>query len=36
MYNTTQYWSLDGRPATVWTRDWAANVMENAPRPEHR
>ena len=36
MYNTTQYWSLDGRPATVWTRDWAAKVMENAPRPEHR
>jgi hypothetical protein len=36
MYNTTQYWSLDGRPATVWTRDWAANVMQNAPRPEHR
>jgi hypothetical protein len=36
MYNTTQYWSLDGRPATLWTRDWAANVMENAPRPEHR
>ena len=36
MYNTTQYWSLDGRPATVWTRDWAANVIQNAPRPEHR
>lgn len=36
MYNTTQYWSLDGRPATVWTRDWAATVMENAPRPGHR
>ncbi len=36
MYNTTQYWSLDGRPATVWTRDWAANVIENAPHPEHR
>jgi hypothetical protein len=36
MYNTTQFWSLDGRPATVWTRDWAANVIENAPHPEHR
>jgi Cutinase len=33
MYNTTQYWSLDGQPATVWTRDWAANVIENAPHP---
>jgi hypothetical protein len=36
MYNTTQFWSLDGRPATVWTRDWAANVIETAPHPEHR
>jgi len=36
MYNTTQYWNLDGQPATVWTRNWAANVIENAPCPGHR
>jgi len=35
MYNTTQFWSSDGQPATVWTRDWAANVIENAPHPKH-
>ncbi|MBV8964972.1 MAG: cutinase family protein [Mycobacteriaceae bacterium] len=33
LYNTTQFWSLDGRPATVWTRDWAANVIAAAPHP---
>jgi hypothetical protein len=36
MYATTQFWSLDGQPATVWTRNWAANVIGNAPHPEHR
>jgi hypothetical protein len=36
MYNTTQYWNLNGQPATVWTRNWAANVIENAPHLEHR
>jgi phospholipase A/thioesterase len=35
LYNTTQFWSLDGQPATVWTRSWAASVIENAPRPQH-
>ncbi len=33
LYNTTQVWNVNGQPATVWTRDWAANVIENAPRP---
>lgn len=36
MYNTTQFWSLDGQPATAWTRNWAVNVIENAPHPGHR
>lgn len=35
LYNTTQFWSLDGQPATVWTRNWAAGVIENAPHPKH-
>lgn len=33
MYNTTQFWNVDGHPATEWTRDWAAGVIKNAPRP---
>ena len=33
MYNTTQFWSLDGQPATVWTRNWALDVIKNAPQP---
>jgi Cutinase len=33
MYNTTQFWSLDGRPATVWTLNWAVDVVKNVPRP---
>jgi hypothetical protein len=36
LYNTTQFWSLDGQPATVWTRNWAAGVIDNAPHPAHR
>ena len=36
LYNTTQFWNLDGQPATAWARDWAANVIANAPRPPHR
>jgi Cutinase len=36
MYNTPQFWALDGQPATVWTRDWAAGVINNAPHPAHR
>jgi hypothetical protein len=35
LYNTTQFWSLDGQPATVWTRNWAAGVVDNAPHPKH-
>jgi hypothetical protein len=35
LYNTTQFWSLDGQPATVWTRNWASGVIEAAPHPKH-
>src|ERR1700738_2075858 len=34
LYNTTQFWSVDGQPATVWTRNWAAGLLENAPHPK--
>lgn len=35
LYNTTQFWSIDGQPATVWTRNWAGGVLDAAPRPRH-
>jgi hypothetical protein len=35
MYNTTRFWSLDGQPATVWTRDWASGLIGGAPHPGH-
>ncbi|HZQ30839.1 MAG TPA: cutinase family protein [Mycobacterium sp.] len=34
-YNTTKFWSSNGQPATVWTRDWAARVIDKAPHPAH-
>lgn len=35
LYGTTQYWSLDGKPSTVWTLDWARQLIDNAPHPPH-
>lgn len=35
MYGTPQFWNLNGQPATVWVRDWAAGLIENAPHPPH-
>jgi hypothetical protein len=35
LYNTTQFWSLDGQPATVWAKNWANDKIQNAPRPKH-
>ena len=35
MYATTQFWNLDGAPATDWTLNWAHGVIENAPHPKH-
>jgi len=35
LYNTPQFWTLDGKTTTQWTTDWARNVIENAPHPAH-
>jgi hypothetical protein len=35
LYNTPQFWSLDRQPATVWTRNWAQGLIDNAPHPKH-
>jgi hypothetical protein len=35
LYNTTQDWSLDGQPATMWARNWAAGVIDGASHPKH-
>jgi hypothetical protein len=35
MYATTQFWNLGGQPATAWTKDWTAQVIDNAPHPKH-
>ena len=35
MYATTQFWNLDGRPATQWTLDWTKSIVDNAPHPKH-
>jgi hypothetical protein len=35
LYATTQFWSLDGQPATAWALDWAKNAIDNAPHPKH-
>lgn len=35
LYATTQFWNLDGAPATDWTLNWAHGLIENAPHPQH-
>lgn len=35
MYATPQFWNFDGQPATLWTLNWAREVIENAPHPPH-
>ena len=35
MYNTPEFWNLDGQTATSWTLNWARDVIENAPHPPH-
>ncbi|MCX2931945.1 cutinase family protein [Mycobacterium sp. CVI_P3] len=35
LYNTPQFWNLDGQTATQWTLNWARNLIENAPHPKH-
>ncbi len=35
MYNTPQFWNLDGVSAPQWTLGWAQSVINNAPHPKH-
>jgi hypothetical protein len=35
LYATTQFWSLDGQPATEWALNWTHGAVENAPHPRH-
>ncbi|MBI3689671.1 MAG: cutinase family protein [Mycolicibacterium aromaticivorans] len=35
LYNTPQFWNLDGQTSTQWTLNWARNLIENAPHPKH-
>ena len=35
MYATTQFWNIDGAPATDWTLNWAHGLIDNAPHPRH-
>lgn len=35
LYNTPDFWVLDGQTTTQWTRNWAQGVIDNAPRPKH-
>jgi hypothetical protein len=35
LYATTQFWSLDGQPATEWALNWAHGAVQNAPHPKH-
>src|SRR5271166_2034512 len=35
LYATTQFWSLNGQPATEWALNWAHDAVDNAPHPKH-
>jgi hypothetical protein len=35
LYNTPQFWVLDGKTSTMWTKDWAQGLVDNAPHPKH-
>ena len=35
MYNTPEFWNLDGQTATGWTLNWARDVIENDTHPPH-
>ncbi|WP_395309462.1 cutinase family protein [Mycobacterium sp. AMU20-3851] len=35
LYNTPQFWTLDGKTTTQWTLDWVRGLIENAPHPKH-
>jgi hypothetical protein len=35
MYATTEFWNVDGAPATDWTLNWAHALIDDAPQPKH-
>jgi hypothetical protein len=35
LYNTPQFWKLNGQTATQWTLDWAKDLIDKAPHPSH-
>jgi len=35
LYNTPDFWLLDGQTSTQWTQNWARGLIENAPHPKH-
>lgn len=35
MYNTPQFWNVDGQTATDWTLNWARGLVDGAPHPAH-
>ncbi|MCB0929352.1 MAG: cutinase family protein [Mycobacterium sp.] len=35
MYGTPDFWVLNGATATDWTQNWAKNLIDNAPHPQH-
>jgi hypothetical protein len=35
LYNTPEFWSLDGKTSTQWTLAWAQGLLDNAPHPKH-
>ncbi|MGY4708079.1 carboxylesterase Culp6 [Mycolicibacterium sp. CBM1] len=35
LYNTPEFWNLDGQTATQWTLNWARDLIANAPTPKH-
>lgn len=35
LYNTPDFWVLDGQTSTQWTTAWARGVIDNAPHPKH-
>jgi len=35
LYNTPQFWQLNGQTSTQWTLDWAKRLVDDAPHPAH-
>jgi hypothetical protein len=35
LYNTPEFWTLDGKTSTQWTLAWAQGLIDGAPHPKH-